>query len=647
MEQITNDNKNNYIQYSLDIIDEIKNNEKKTVPQIFDVMELAIYFLKERILNHRNLRNLQEEEEDREKLDKIINNLHYLNVKANNASTGNFKIQTDKLNLATFIVYKYKKSDLEDASFLEEMSDENYFKIMEYVNISETDVDDKVFITLINSSLYNETFAPGDFGVKAYISTTNDTNGTNTLLEKNNVIFYISSSVIHFNFDLAEYYSNKNIRIYDKNDKAFTDPCFLSEDFDFDLTQKYRKKNLYQKITFGNDVCKYVKFEYEYNKYNRLIFECQNFTYFDNISEVQYGMLEFNFKRDRITNEDKVYNLPTKCTKIINNIGENFAFWFFLIICLFEIIYCAGLTVLNYGSLKKVSYRKGLIHDDIYQVIPFKKNLKNKEDAISNSEHMAKQFIKESYKKSYRKSKNHVLDEISDFSSDILSQNPMDKSFLECFRDNLKELHPIASLCRVSLISPLIINSVFFVFNTLILFGFNALIYDEDLIEKRIYRPYRNNFGYPMRKEFFYKIFPSILLQICFCVIAKVILIVTINQKNRLKDKLRTCYKQEGRGISNDIVIKVDEFQNELFLRRILSCVFMVIIIVFFFYYSVAFCGVYIQTQRNWFFSGIWSLFWNWIVFAPIYIAVVSFLESSKKDPDNTCIYYSKRLFCF
>ena len=645
LEQITNDNINNYIQYSLDIIDEIKNNEKKTVPQIFDVMELAIYFLKERILNHRNLRNLQEEEQDREKLDKIINNLHYLNVKANNASTGNFKIQTDKLNLATFIVYK--KSDLEDASFLEEMSDENYFKIMEYVNISETDVDDKVFITLINSSLYNETFAPGDFGVKAYISTTNDTNGTNTLLEKNNVIFYISSSVIHFNFDLAEYYSNKNIRIYDKNDKAFTDPCFLSEDFDFDLTQKYRKKNLYQKITFGNDVCKYVKFEYEYNKYNRLIFECQNFTYFDNISEVQYGMLEFNFKRDRITNEDKVYNLPTKCTKIINNIGENFAFWFFLIICLFEIIYCAGLTVLNYGSLKKVSYRKGLIHDEIYQVIPFKKNLKNKEDAISNSEHMAKQFIKESYKKSYRKSKNHVLDEISDFSSDILSQNPMDKSFLECFRDNLKELHPIASLCRVSLISPLIINSVFFVFNTLILFGFNALIYDEDLIEKRIYRPYRNNFGYPMRKEFFYKIFPSILLQICFCVIAKVILIVTINQKNRLKDKLRTCYKQEGRGISNDIVIKVDEFQNELFLRRILSCVFMVIIIVFFFYYSVAFCGVYIQTQRNWFFSGIWSLFWNWIVFAPIYIAVVSFLESSKKDPDNTCIYYSKRLFCF
>ena len=645
LEQITDEHIDNYIQYSLDIIDEIKNNEKKTVPQIFDVMELAIYFLKERILNHRNLRNLQEEEQDREKLDKIINNLHYLNVKANNASTGNFKIQTDKLNLATFIVYK--KSDLEDAGFLEEMSDENYFKIMEYVNISETDVDDKVFITLINSSLYNETFAPGDFGVKAYISTTNDTNGTNTLLEKNNVIFYISSSVIHFNFDLAEYYSNKNIRIYDKNDKAFTDPCFLSEDFDFDLTQKYRKKNLYQKITFGNDVCKYVKFEYEYNKYNRLIFECQNFTYFDNISEVQYGMLEFNYKRDRITNEDKVYNLPTKCTKIINNIGENFAFWFFLIICLFEIIYCAGLTVLNYGSLKKVSYRKGLIHDEIYQIIPFKKNLKNKEDAISNSEHMAKQFIKESYKKSYRKSKNHVLDEISDFSSDILSQNPMDKSFLECFRDNLKELHPIASLCRVSLISPLIINSVFFVFNTLILFGFNALIYDEDLIEKRIYRPYRNNFGYPMRKEFFYKIFPSILLQICFCVIAKVILIVTINQKNRLKDKLRTCYKQEGGGISNDIVIKVDEFQNELFLRRILSCVFMVIIIVFFFYYSVAFCGVYIQTQRNWFFSGIWSLFWNWIVFAPIYIAVVSFLESSKKDPDNTCIYYSKRLFCF
>ena len=630
-----------YIKSSLDIIDKIKNFGKNTVSQIFDVMELAIYFLKERILYHRNLRNLQEENNYREDLNKILNNLHYLNVKANWNHTGNFKIQTDKLYLSTFIVYK--KNDLSDASFLEEMSNNNYFKIMEYANISETDVDDKIFVTLINSSLFDEEekSSSENFGVKAYFSTTNDTNGTNTLMDKRNIIFYISSSAIHFNFDLAEYYSTKNIIIYDKNDEAFTDPCFLSKDFDFDLTQKYRKNNVYQKITFGNDVCKYVKFEYEYNKYSRLIFECNNFSYFNNISELQYGMLEFNFKRDSVKDADKVYNLPTKCTNKIDNIGDNWAFWFFLILCLFEIIYCIGLTILNFGSLKKVSYRKGLIHDQFYQIIPFRKNLKN-EDMMSNSEQLAKGYIKPTIKNTNVREYDLQTDNISD----IASEGGLNKSFWIYLRDNFKELHPLATLCRVSLISPLILNSIFFVFNILILFGFNALLYYESLIEKRIYKINRNNFDYPMLIEF-HKIILSILCQIALCVIAKLILLVTPRQKDALKENLRKCYKQEGNTINNEIVVKIDQFQDDIFWRRIISAAFMTVIIVFFFYYSVAFCGVYIQTQRNWFYSGIWSLFWNWVIFAPIYIVIISFLEFKKNEPDNTTMYYLKRLFFF
>ena len=635
-------NINDYIKSSLDIIDKVKNFGRNTVAQIFDVMELAIYFLKEKILNSHRLRNLEEENKDRKDLNKILNNLHYLNVKANYNHTGNFKIQTDKLYLATFIVYK--KNDLNDASFREEMSDKNYFKIMEYANISETSLDDKIFVTLINSSLFDEEekINSGDFGVRAYFSTTNDTNGTNTLMDKSNIIFYISSSAIHFNFDLAEYYNSKNIKIYDKNDEAFTDPCFLSKDFDFDLTQKYRKNNVYQKITFGNDVCKYVNFEYEYNKYTRLVFECNNFSYFSNISELQYGMLEFNFKRDSVKDADKVYNLPTKCTSKIDNIGDNWAFWFFLILCLFEIIYCIGLTILNLGSLKRVSYRKGLEHDEFYQIIPFKKKAKPNEEIMSNSEQLAKDYIKATIKKTYVKEEDNQTEVISD----IASERALNKSFLDYLKDNFKELHPLATLCRVSLISPLILNSIFFVFNTLILFGFNALLYYESLIEKRIYKPNRNNFDYPMLKEF-HKIILSILCQICLCAIAKLILIVTIKQKNDLKDNLRKCYKQDTKSINNGIVIKIDQFQDDIFLRRILSAAFMTIIIVFFFYYSVAFCGVYIQTQRNWFFSGIWSLFWNWIIFAPIYIAVISFLEFKKNDPDDVTIYYLKRLFFF
>ena len=84
-----------------------------------------------------------------------------------------------------------------------------------------------------------------------------------------------------------------------------------------------------------------------------------------------------------------------------------------------------------------------------------------------------------------------------------------------------------------------------------------------------------------------------------------------------------------------------------MFLRRIISSGVMVILIIFFFYYSVAFCGVYIQTQKNWFYSGIWSLFWNWVIFAPIYIVIISVLEYKKHVIDDPVIYYMKRLFCF
>ena len=110
---------------------------------------------------------------------------------------------------------------------------------------------------------------------------------------------------------------------------------------------------------------------------------------------------------------------------------------------------------------------------------------------------------------------------------------------------------------------------------------------------------------------------------------------------------MKAYYKGDGRPITANIILKIRHFKKEMFLRRIISYVVMIIIITFFFYYSVTFCGVYIKTQRNWFFSGVWSLFFNWIILAPIYIIIISFLEYKKKDPNNALIYYLKRLFFF
>ena len=61
------------------------------------------------------------------------------------------------------------------------------------------------------------------------------------------------------------------------------------------------------------------------------------------------------------------------------------AFWLFLIVCSLEVFYIIGINILNLGSLKKISYRKGLIHDELYYHI----QKKNYDDEFSsNSEQL-------------------------------------------------------------------------------------------------------------------------------------------------------------------------------------------------------------------------------------------------------------------
>ena len=642
-----------YVDSSIRLVEKILNGTS-TVSQIFDVLELAIYFLNYKIKKNEALRNLQDQQDIRN-LEYILDNIHYINVQANNIKNNqNFRVQTDQLNLTTFITYK--NTSLSDEAFKKDVvGGLSYFKVKEYLDI-KVDYDDLIFVTLINSSLFpNNDISEGDFGVKAYFSTSKDINLLNsTIQQQNNFPLFISSSIIHFNFELAEYYNEKNIKIYDKADKAFVDPCFLSENFDFDLTQKYRKNYVYQKTYYGNDVCKYIGFEHDYN---RIIFKCDNFSYFNKTYNLSYGALEFNFRKDTIENADKVYHLPTKCTSRIDSVGSNWAFWFYLIISLLELAYCTGLVILNLGSVREVSYRKGLIQDELYQIIPYvdkddEYKFYNNNEKISNSEgnDITHHYYKEKYippqekmNKKNKKKRNVINGNI--INADNIPEN---KPFSYFLLNNIKELHPITTLCRVSIISPLIINSIFFVFNILTLFGFNALLYNESLIEKRIYNKNRNNFDYPMLKEF-HKIIFSILCQIGLCLIAKLILLVTFNQRKHFENSLRNCSRSRGEKMNNEIQIKIKDFQDVMLIRRIISCGLMVLIIIFFFYYSIAFCAVYIKTQINWFYSGIWSLFWNWIIFAPIYIIIISAIQYKKQDIHSRsfAIYYMKRLFIF
>lgn len=181
------------------------------------------------------------------------------------------------------------------------------------------------------------------------------------------------------------------------------------------------------------------------------------------------------------------------------------------------------------------------------------------------------------------------------------------------------------------------LNSWVFLYNVLNLFGFNALYFNETMIEDRIYDKHRANFGYPMKTEF-EKIMSAIATSIALTIIVRAINLVTIDSRNKLSnDILAAKSNEEKEKVIND-------FSNSMLVRRIISGVFMLALNVFFFYYVVVFCGIYVNTQYGWFYSGLWALFFNWVVYAPLYVLIISLVEMKG---GNNCAYYMKQLFVF
>ena len=616
---------NLFLNASMNSINEAIKDKDYNCTQIYDVIELTIHLLRFKIRNSERLRLL--EEENKNNLKFVLENAHYLNYLANSHISSPYNIQADQLNLISFISYKVNSID---SGFKAYIKNKTYSSnIIGYSNLNYNDDKDIVILTLFNRKLFNldsqdDDDDDKDAGLIVNISVTNSTISKN-LRNFENVYIYIHSPNINVNFELAKYYQAKNINIYDKYDNCFTDACFTSENFDFDLTQIYRKKYVFQKWSLNNELCRYHSYE---NESNNIEILCQKFEDYGTINDsISYATLDLIGKKDYIDKQNKVYNLPMKCKKKLNS--YNYGFWIFLIICILEIIYIIGITILTLGSLRRVSIRKGLINDGFFYKIP---RIKNTDDEIESYNNLSIKQNKEEYYNN-----NDTFD-----SKSIGSYN---KTLLENILYNFKELHPLSVFCRVSIISPLIMNSWFFVFNTLCLLGFNALIYYEGLIEKRIYDKKRNYFDYPMRKEF-HKIILSILLQIALTAIIKAIILVFLNQYEDLESKLRKC-KMKREEINNDIILRHDNFQDEMLIRRLIGGFLMTVIIIFFFYYTVVFCEVYLNTQRNLVFSWVWSLFWEWVIFAPIYIVIISVLEHKKANSKEPLIYYLKRLFFF
>ena len=635
---------NLYIQASVNLI---QNNIMRGSQsfQIYDIIELSVYFLYYNI--YINTEAKAENFDYQGNLTYILNHAHYANFIVDR-ETSIFNINSDGLNLITFI--SYRRSTL-DISFKRYIKNENErSEILGFLDLMDNIINNNelLVVTVFNKQLFRNTLRltseqnDGELDSDSGLIIKFSINNNNKTILSNLINFkvYIHSSNLRVNYNLANYYQQFNIGIYNVYDECFVEPCYYNRRLSYDLTQEYRKRYLFQKLLLNSENCKYNSFDIETNnieffcsKFDEVRTETENNEYFN------YGYINFITKYHRIEDEKKAYKLlPIKCTKKIDDLKNNIALRAFLVVLVLELIYITFINVLSLGRLNNFSMKIGLDNDKIYEFPDLPRSVTEEKQKIDNSNDLDK----------YR----HI-------------------DFWRCLWDNLKELHPIFSLTRVSLIQPLILNSFLVIFNLLGLFGFNALFYTEGLIEKRIYRPSRSNFDYPMKKEF-HKIILSIICQAILCFLIKLIILVP----HQLVDNFKKYVKEHKDGQNvNHIIVRADDFEKELWLRRIIGVVIMTIICAFFFYYSVVFCGIYINTQINWLYSCFWTLIWIYLIISPLCILVISLIEDkiheNKKNEENEgnekkekiegnkkneknegnkkidVIYYVKRLFVF
>ena len=399
--------------------------------------------------------------------------------------------------------------------------------------------------------------------------------------EDSNVLLHYSQSdpsykVVKINEDLFEEYKLKGINIYNIEDPAFSNKCYSTnpEKFDYDLTQEYRKTNIFQNVSFAldNANCKYLGLD---KNPGYITYECPQENKVSANLELQVKLLN-----------DKVINhLALKCIGELSGLGKNIALWVFLIILLLT---SAVIVLIKLDFIKEPQI-----------VIPF-----------SAGQH-------------------HVVcttvgDEMNERKvSDIPIY--IQKSFFDIFKYNIKNYYPIVALFfRENRLN----NVVIFVFSLFTLFGFNAIYFTENHIEDRITSNSRSKFNYPVNNEadvIFASIFTSLL------VLAVVRLLALLMEKLKEKD-----------------------LQNQK-LHMVLELAFGIFCLafsLFFWVYCIGFCGMYKNTQSGWIFACIWSLIFNWIMFGPVYMIVVSIVEwKLNMDPEfkeeNKVMYYIKELFEF
>ena len=173
----------------------------------------------------------------------------------------------------------------------------------------------------INNLLGNSTSS------KSYTSAYDITNGVDNANEIdftqcNNITAYFPIDTNKINVEKYSKYIKGGIDIYKPDDKAFCETCYITNGFDYDLTQKFRKMEIYENKTFISDDCKYDSIDIDKNKVKMYCNYVENLTYSYTVQDKYLDNINLH----------KVYNLPLKCASYVIDLEKNIGFWSYFIL---------------------------------------------------------------------------------------------------------------------------------------------------------------------------------------------------------------------------------------------------------------------------------------------------------------------------
>ena len=546
-----------------------------------------------------------------------------------------------------------------------------------------------------------------------------------------NLTAYLPINYKEINLEKYKFYKQANIDIYNPNDKAFRESCYITNGFDYDLTQKFRKKEIYENKTFVSNDCEYIGIDTTYEKVKMLCQYKESFNYL-------YKVIEKHLDEKTL---NRVDNLALKCASYVKNTGKNIGFWIYFVLTILVIGGTLYFTKYFYQTYIKKTRKKILFESEgpmmyekkeieekenskINEILKIKNdkisseqlnetkieeeniedieknqdiddkiaietilinvekgetkddiiNQKNENKKSEKSNQKGNESIESNLSNDYTISENNnpkdhpfdnffevkeifneIKDEIKSVNTynindnevkenslnDIISEKEKkkEKSFIKIVLRSAFEVYPLFTFWNKSIYTHISINICFFAFNFVLIFGFNSLLYTENIIEKRIKDINRNKFIYPLIQET-PKIILSLTLSIIVMLVLRIINLIPRSKNEKLLELIN----------SNNNIENIQEQKNTIlkpfFIRRFISCLIMLIFTVFLFSYIIVFCSMYKHTQINWLYSGLWCLSFEWIVLTPLYILIISILEKKGKKETQSYYYIRQLFFC-